>query len=130
MVDASDHDSLDNARTELHELLSKPSLSGAPAVQMQGSILVACMTQSHPLVLDGLTGHASLLPAARGGADACGCDPAYLVRPPCMVVQDAHLWHAATAQASPCWCWATKTTCQARWARRTLSIAWTSRHAP
>ena len=29
VVDASDHDSLDNARAELHELLSKPSLSGA-----------------------------------------------------------------------------------------------------
>jgi hypothetical protein len=30
VVDAADHDSLDNARAELHELLSKPSLSGAP----------------------------------------------------------------------------------------------------
>ena len=30
VVDAADHEALDNARAELHELLSKPSLSGAP----------------------------------------------------------------------------------------------------
>ena len=28
VVDAADHDALNNARAELHELLSKPSLSG------------------------------------------------------------------------------------------------------
>lgn len=30
VVDAADHDTLENARAELHELLSKPSLAGIP----------------------------------------------------------------------------------------------------
>jgi ADP-ribosylation factor-like protein 8 len=30
VVDAADHDNLENARAELHELLSKPSLAGIP----------------------------------------------------------------------------------------------------
>lgn len=30
VVDAADHDTLDNAKTELHELLQKPSLAAIP----------------------------------------------------------------------------------------------------